>query len=744
MVSKKLVQKYYLYKKSSLFLPLFFLTLAVIIWLQQIEFLSIVRLFSEGKIKSVIDMVTGVYSFLIITVVATLFSVLHRFFKDIHEKESKEYLSPIYIDSKKIDRDEEIEFFINRSKQIEELTKDIKKTHDDEKYFFFVGKNGSGKSFMIREYYKKLKSKKHILTHNDYIDRPTLVKAFDQHIDEHIYEKNEFILIFDQFEKAIENKEVLQELTERLKAEKYSSLRLIFVSADRDFVKMLEIVSGIKDSYHIHFLQLSEAEGDEILERCEKTLSVQKNSLLYNFTKDYLRNRELVRMIEIRVIFSCFENQAVRTNFENEIRSNPQQIDIRSLVGYYFDLVFAHFKEPEVAYIILYAMSRCDFSDALTKNDFKNLTFASESTIKETLDKLGESDDGFRIIKQLTGGNGDVKPYIMTHDYLNLFLSEYCKNKLFEQIERNICVYCIERSTWRKKTYDKFIKISKKNNKNEQEIQEIQMPLFPLSSYYKDAISNRIGEKRITRALFILFLGVFAVSITYWIFGYDLRILSTILGNLGIPTININYDWNSYLHGAMLLTAGSATYYVYHYLIYFARIFFSKRYEYDDVEDIESDERDTKKRKSKPLSPLENRLCSVYIVYGVISMILTIVVYGLWGIWIAIGWSFVAFLHFFMSKKIKNNEQAKKRLAGECMLFFIIPIIITGFNIVLIYENDLSHYWLWAFFIFVCFTCRQHINSDYILTKLTTCVNLGLEEDTKEIIKKYKKQHELK
>ena len=167
---------------------------------------------------------------------------------------------------------------------------------------------------------------------------------------------------------------------------------------------------------------------------------------------------------------------------------------------------------------------------------------------------------------------------------------------------------------------------------------------------------------------------------------------------------NLKYEWNQTVLALTILAAGSAAFYIYHYLQYFAKIFLSK------------------------IKTFTFWLCVFLIFWGMASIILALLANGLWVTWLAIEWIIIALLHYTLSKRKILNEKAKIRLKEEAILYVFIIIVLIGMNIVVPLLSDNLLPWFIMFVIFVCSTIRRHINIDWMLAKLGSFVDLRPEE----------------
>jgi hypothetical protein len=437
----------------------------------------------------------------------------------------------------------------------------------------------------------------------------------------------------------------------------------------------------IQFEFDAYFLRTSAKEKKDIMRHIEDELNLTEGSLCYEFFNNLLNgsSSDSVSMIEINIARKYF-GRTSSDEYESVLnQNNPMELIIEE----YFEKVLAALEEPDLAMIILYSLCNCEYSDGLTVSDFKNLTFAPENTIINMLDKFKEQE----IIRQIKPIF--ESPYIMTHDYLIKYLESYCRKRLSEQISANIRDYCDGKKRKRRTVKNKVTATEKRNNESVNEI--------PLSLYYRNAIDKKSSSNAILFCIRLLCVTIFGVCIMLEINGYGEKYVA-----------DFKYEWNHNIHALTILAIGSAIFYIYHYLYYFAKIFFSKM-----------------KGRS------EFWICTLLILWGMVAVNLALFINGLWATWLAIEWMMIGILHLILSKRTLSNENAKKRLGGEGKLYIVIACVFIALNIMVLKQGYSMSLWFIIFIVFTCLTIRQHINTDFMLAKIGSFVDTKMEGETK-------------
>lgn len=443
-------------------------------------------------------------------------------------------------------------------------------------------------------------------------------------------------------------------------------------------------VKAVHFNHEVHVLSSSQKEKKDILRHIEDELNLTEGSTAYNFFEDLLNDSHsaTISMIEINIARKYFARVGIDEYEALLNKNNPMEL----IKEEYFEKIFLSLEHPDLGMVILYSLCNCGYSDGLSVSDFKNLTFAP----KEVIDTMLRIFVNQEIIKQIKPVY--EAPYIMTHDYLRDFLEKYCSRKLSEQIITNIRFYCLEKNRRRESANkNKVINTDKKSGENKDG--------NPVSLYYRNTIDKRTSSKVISFCIGLLCFIIFGVCILQEVTEYSINIFP-----------NIEYNLNRNILALTILATGSAMYYIYHYLYYFAKIFFSKK------------------------EHVEFWLCVLLIIYGMMSVNLSIMINEFWGAWLAIEWMIIGILHFVLSRKPHLNENVRNRIAGESRLYIIVAVVFIILNIfILRFEAKMMMMYLGLpiFIVFVILTNRQHINTDFMLAKIGTFINLSVKEDQK-------------
>jgi len=148
---RRFILKYYLQKRSTLLIPFFFVTLSIVVYLQQCYSFSIKNNILEYGFPGGLLQIHNIYSILIFTVMAGIYGILRKVInKNLElDKIKKIDISPFIIP--KYDQDK----IIRRQTQYHKLENFLEKTFRDKKYAFITGNSGSGKSLLLGEYETK-------------------------------------------------------------------------------------------------------------------------------------------------------------------------------------------------------------------------------------------------------------------------------------------------------------------------------------------------------------------------------------------------------------------------------------------------------------------------------------------------------------------------------------------------------------------------------------------------------------
>jgi len=226
---RRFLKKYYFSNTSTLLLPFFFVTLSLVIFFQQFHLLSIRRYVLENNIIEVLV----IYVFLI-GGIAALFIWLRNSIKKRVLPLSLEGVEPFIISN--YDRGK----IIRRDEQQKKLKSFFDSTFNQKKYAFFVGKSGSGKSLLISEYvfFEENVTR---FTGTDYSIQNDLDEKL-QAIVERFKNENilRYIIIFDQFERALVNQKIFGYIITFLKTSQKLDISVAFVCMNEDYVRILE------------------------------------------------------------------------------------------------------------------------------------------------------------------------------------------------------------------------------------------------------------------------------------------------------------------------------------------------------------------------------------------------------------------------------------------------------------------------------------------------------------------------
>jgi len=708
------LKKYFFDNDSTLLLPFFFFTLFLIVILQQCPSFSIKQSFFDGGFEGLTSLATGIYAFLILSVIAALYGVSKKIVKKGIEPESLDKVNSFVIgkgyDSKKL---------IPRTIQSIDLKDFLQDTANQNKYGFIVGKSGSGKSTLLKEYIKN-NYKEFIVTenHKEYGNHSNrqYVKRFealdyiksdglDRELTKIREKKNieRYFVIFDQFERTLENENIfdcIYNFLEELKRTKNVIVSPFFVSTKHHYVDAIQKLQKLNDynndytnnNINNFLVQVKSKEKVEMLNDLEEGLpNKTKNDKRKKFFDELLSFDNNVSMIEMNIARIYFKKPSVYNEDGSSdymgVLSKEDPIEL--ILEKYFNKIFAGIEDSHYAMVIIYAICCSDYSNTLNIDDFKNLTFAPQKTIEDILGIL----EKYKIIERPSnsddeGDKNEKDPYIMMHDYLIAYLEGYCSGRLFEQVTTNIRFYCKEK----KKRIKRVIKGKKGKAINEAKA-EIQKNI--LSPYYKNTVAQKSCNKFLERCLITLCIIMTSICVWYEIIGYESGLFSF-----------FNIEINHNILALNVLASGSAIFYVYHYLYYFAKIFYSIR--------------------SKGHRREFFLTCALTIV-GMFLICLSLLIYELSVVFIALGWLIVAFLHLGLSKKSIPNENARVRLKREGSLYILITFILILLNFVVILFGGITEFHYIMFFVLVVLIIRQQIHKDFMLAKLGVFASLRKE-----------------
>jgi len=225
------IRKYYFSHNSTLLLPFFFITLSLLVFLQQFPFFSIKNHILENSFIEVF------------TIYFLLFGSITGLFIFVRSRMKIKPLSlkgvvPFIIG--KYDREK----IIRREEQQKILKYFFDKSFSEKKYAFLVGKSGSGKSMLVSEYVFKEKNAARF-TAEDYSIQNNLEEKLKEIINE--CENTaipRYIIIFDQFERALDNNKIFGYIINFLKQSQNSPISVAFICMNEDYVRILERVKS--------------------------------------------------------------------------------------------------------------------------------------------------------------------------------------------------------------------------------------------------------------------------------------------------------------------------------------------------------------------------------------------------------------------------------------------------------------------------------------------------------------------
>ena len=227
--TRRFIRKYYFSNTSTLLLPFFFITLSLIIFLQQFNHLSIKNAVLNNKFVEILF----IYISLIICIAGFFVLVRHLIKKELSPAPLTG-VEPFIIGT--YDREK----IIRRVEQQKKLKEFFDNTFNQKKYAFFVGKSGSGKSLLVGEYvfFEKNVTR---FTAADYSIQNDLDEKL-QTIIEKCRNENilRYIIIFDQFERALVNQKIFGYIIDFLKKSQKLAISAAFVCMNEDYVQILE------------------------------------------------------------------------------------------------------------------------------------------------------------------------------------------------------------------------------------------------------------------------------------------------------------------------------------------------------------------------------------------------------------------------------------------------------------------------------------------------------------------------
>jgi len=710
------IKKYFFDKTTTLLLPFFFITLSIAVFLQQFNSFSLKRAVEDDGVIGLVSQMTGIYAFLIITVIGFIYTILQKHIKKSMETESLMDVKAFVIDIK--NDNDDLDKPIPREKQLYKLNEYFLNTIKQDKYGFIVGKSGSGKSTLLKMYIKKNYNPNLPTDENnqpierfkadDYINASDLKNNLEEIINKcKNININHYLIIFDQFERTLENLKAFNEILSFLIRTRNSVIYPFFVSTKYHYIDAIQQLQNaceqdkkkLKDTENIKnfFVKVLPEEQNSMLEYLRDDLQILESDLRYEFLKEILSHDNNVSMIEMNIARIYFSDSEL---FKEEKKDGYKATlskgnSIEHILKKYFNKFFAGIEESHLAMIMLYAICCSDYSNTLTIDDFKNLTFAPLTkedkkdeptrTIQGILDVLEEK----KIIEKTSNKDKSEVSYIMTHDYLITYLEDYCSGRLFEQVTSNIRSYVKEK----KKQIKKAIKM--KDGKEAEAKEYVHENT--LSIYYQKIIIDKKSSKLLPVCLAILCIAVLAVCIYYEITEFNVELFSFFGFKLNHNMLALN-----------VLATGSAIFYIYHYLYHFAKIFLSSFQKGCRIECI---------------------LIYTIIIIGIFVIVMSMLFFEISIVFIAFEWLIVAFLHLVLAKKPLSNENAKVRLNREGSLYIGIFFILIILNTIVIFFGGITEFHYIIFTVIVIFIIRQQIHKDFMLAKLGLFTSLSLKGD---------------
>ncbi|MDR0312502.1 MAG: hypothetical protein LBI14_02800, partial [Treponema sp.] len=517
----------------------------------------------------------------------------------------------------------------------------------------------------------------------DFVYHPTATDTTILDIIYGRYERNNIrqIIIFDQFEKLIlpRYKDAFTQITNFLQDNsKKKAISVVFVFTNEEYINVLKKLNKKPEEYENYFPEIELKDKDSMLKQIKGECG-EEDDERYKFFANELVDPENVSMIEINAARNYFKIERDREIYMGVLSDKTEKVrteeDTMELIfKYHLERMLARLETPELAMIILYSL--CCSNGLLTRRDFQNITFAPENTVKTILESLKKQE-----IIELTHDKNEDSPYILSHEYLIEKITSCCNENLSAQIMVNIEFYC-----------NKINKLMESGGEATEEV----------SVYYKHTINEDKSSNLIRTFMKVLCAMIVGVCVWYVIKDFDTR---DFFLNFALFNFVIKYDFFSIYEmdpnilALAVLAMGGAIFYIYHYLFYFAKIFLSKK------------------------SP-EFMICVLVLVWGIISVLLSLIINWLWPTWLGIEWILVAILHLVLAKKTSLNRQAADRLKGEGTFYIVVAFLLIGANFALILIEGLGRvvmeFWFVIFFVLFLLIIRQHINTDYMLAKLSS------------------------
>ncbi len=737
-------EKYYLSNRNTLIIPFVFMSISLLVLLQGNDSVSMIKNISMDDITSffrsawdinadffelsnskLILILSASYSVAIVVMLVIFNFISGTIKKKYAQKIAKtngklEFMPPPIPEDTKNKEAPSFKHRIPRKELLEKLGDFIENFPSKKNNAFIVGKSGIGKSLLMKDY-EESKGNVALITDYNSITQKTLIENFIENVSEKRI-KGIPIVIFDQFERAIANEpepepepehSLEDENTEEDKHNsedkenrkqtirwikdilKNKEIRFIFVCKDEGLSRVLEIFASSVTEYQSFFFEkairdISKNESDVIKEYWEKEIITKRN---YENKKQFIENiclmyqNETLRMIEISILMSYFEmlqETEESKDIENILDYYSNGSNVKKLLESYFDILFSASTKGSSstscsateAMIMVYSLC-CDRRFGrfygLCHIDFKNIAFMKDFEIGRVLDVFTKQN----IIKKVY--IDDSNRYILSHDYLVYYLDSYCEKYLHPQIVSNVRYYCHE-----------VIGLDIDGNQVDTRIDHDKNCDNTVLSKYCSAFVDDESTVKIVNYSMIALTIALAITVCHVV----LRENALYLCDADDNHKSIMFEVFS-RYSLAILAVGCSAYYVYHHLLHFTRIFLSfKETEYQRF-----------------------LLSAAMILCNSIAVVLSLLYQNWWAAWTSIGFITVGLMHKSISEICHENVRDLFRKEGTVFITIACIIIFLNFIVYYIMNQDM-HSWYLVYTAFMLLTIRQHINTDYMLSKL--------------------------
>lgn len=527
---------------------------------------------------------------------------------------------------------------IRRKKQIIKLTK-LSKKH---RIVILTGDSGSGKSVLL----SKIKEKSAAYyKNNDY---------FLKWGEEVCRQKNE-VIILDQFERALK----LCNLNDNIRMILSARKRVIIGIKKENLCDILKIF-GYNRHVFIFHLDYDNTDKKQIASMCEeivgRNINEFKEKLFYKeLTKKV--NDNTIPLILVSFIWKIMEKENLKSLDEKWEECNRSFEKMASI--YLENDIIDKLSYKNVAYPILYLLSRDSrFEYKCGINDLKNITFAEEEKISNTIDELIK----IGLVRENVGKNiyrnDQSAKYEIAHEFYAQKIMEICTKKISTEIRGNIENY---QESVQKKRFEK------------DEIVD--------SQYYKN-LYNENRRKLVDKMLVFLCLMFIAENIICWVLKtFDLNCVTIQNKKFTLEC----FTTNNFILAFLNISIGLSVYYIYNYYCRF-------------------------------LIAFERRFIAINIVGGLVS-ILGFVFNRQWALFLGIEITFVGINMYFISKRARKSEQLFfiKRMQTFCAIGLMTMILGVFFST---YTKGSVFLTLPLFILYIGYMLMGvlgHINQNYIL-----------------------------